>query len=61
MGIDMDELLKAMAAQTAAIQELAGEVRSLTQQNQSLILALAEQDLDELPASSGYYLDGTPR
>lgn len=61
MGSDMDELLKAMAAQTAAIQELAGEVRSLTQQNQSLIFALAEQDLDDVPGPVGFYLDGTPR
>lgn len=61
MGSDMDELLKAMAAQTAAIQELAGEVRSLTQQNQSLIFALAAQDLDDAPVPVGFYLDGTPR
>lgn len=57
----MDELLKAMAAQTAAMLQLAGEVRALTQQNQALILALAEQDLDEAPASVGFYLDGTPK
>ncbi len=57
----MRELIKALTAQTAALQELAVEVRSLSQQNQALILALAEQDLDELPASSGYYLDGTPK
>lgn len=57
----MRELIKALTAQTAALQELAVEVRSLSQQNQALILALAEQDLDGLPASSGYYLDGTPK
>lgn len=57
----MDELLKAMAAQTAALLQLAGEVRALTQHNQALILALAEQDLDEAPASVGFYLDGTPK
>ena len=57
----MGELIKALTAQTAALQELVVEVRSLTQQNQALILALAEQDLDEAPASFGFYLDGTPR
>lgn len=57
----MEELLKALAAQTATMQDLASEVRTLTQQNQCLILALAEQELDEAPASVGFYLDGSPR
>jgi len=57
----MRELIKALTAQTAAFQELAVEVRSLIQQNQALILALAEQELVEEPASFGFYLDGTPK
>lgn len=57
----MEDLIKALAAHAAATQELAREVRALAQQTQALILALAEQDLDEVPDTAGFYLDGTPK
>lgn len=57
----MDELIKVLEAHAAATLELAREVRALAQQTQALILALAEQDLDEAPEMAGFYLDGTPK
>lgn len=57
----MDELIKVLEAHAAATLELAREVRALAQQTQALILALAEQDLDETPETAGFYLDGTPK
>lgn len=57
----MEDLIKALSAHAAATQGLADEVRALTQQTQALILALAEQELDEASSPAYHYLDGTPR
>lgn len=57
----MDALIEALTAHAAATHELAAEVRALAQQTQALILALAEQEMDGMPASAGCYLDGTPK
>lgn len=48
------QLLAAVQEQTAAINRMTGLM-------QTLILALAEQDLDEAPEAAGFFLDGTPK
>lgn len=57
----MEDLIKALSAHAAATQRLANEVCALAQKTQALILALAEQELDEVSSPACHYLDGTPR
>lgn len=54
-------LIKALMAQTQAMQVLAVEIRAMGQQSQALLVALAEQELVESTEAAGLYLDGTPK
>ncbi|WP_277977389.1 hypothetical protein [Pantoea endophytica] len=59
----VSELLKAMAAQTKAINDQAAAINRLAESNESLSAVLyqsyADEVQDELPAST--YLSGKPR